>query len=56
MNSCRRDPERPLFKDSARGMILNELFGEINGNENKCNGWWWGMIHLVQKRDRCTGV
>ena len=29
MNSSRRDPERPLFKDSAGGMILNELVGEI---------------------------
>ena len=35
MNSCRRDPERPLFRDSAGGMILDKLVWEINGNGNK---------------------
>ena len=31
VNSCRRDPERPLFRDSAGGMILEKLVWEING-------------------------
>ena len=35
-NSSRRDPERPLFRDSAGGMILNKFVGEMN--ESKCNG------------------
>ena len=56
MNSCRRDPERPLFKDSAGGMILNELVWEINGNGNKCRGWWWEMIDQMQKRGMHRGL
>lgn len=36
INSSRRDPERPLFRDSAGGMILSMFVGEIN--ENECDG------------------
>ena len=49
MNSYRRDPERPLFRDSAGGMILEKLVWEISGNGNKCNGWW-ETITLMQEK------
>ena len=40
INSCRRDPEGLLFRDSVGGMILNMFAGEINGYEcdDRCSG------------------
>ena len=47
MSSCRRDPERPLFRDSAGGMILEKLVREMSGNGSKCDGL---RVHRVFDR------